>query len=391
MKINSLKKLKALSGKTVFLRVDFNVPLKDGKIKEDYRIKAGLETIEFLLSRGARLVIASHLGEPKGYEAASSLRPVAARLKTLLKRPVRFMGETVGSKVSAAAKELKKGEAIMLENLRFNEGEYKNDAKFAASLAALADIYVNDAFAVCHRDQTSVSAIKKYLPSYAGLLLEKELTALNKILKPKKPLVVIMGGAKIGTKAPLISKLYPAASHILIGGALANNFFKFQGLEIGRSLVDADSEKYIKKFFKGKKLMPKIILPQDLVVKSKDGQARVIASTAVRASDTILDVGPASISNFASYIKKANTLAWNGPLGKFEEASFKHGTLAIAMLFAARSSGLAYGVAGGGETVEALNLAQVAAYVDWVSTAGGAMLTYLGGGKMPGLKKIIQA
>lgn len=391
MKINSLKKLKVLSGKTVFLRVDFNVPLKDGKIREDYRIKAGLETIEFLLAQGARLVIASHLGEPKKYEAASSLKPVAARLQSLLKRPVKFMGETVGPKVAAAAKELKKGEMIMLENLRFNEGEYKNEAKFAASLAALADIYVNDAFAVCHRDQASVSAIKKYLPSYAGLLLEKELTALNKILKPKKPLVVIMGGAKIGTKAPLISKLYPAASHILIGGALANNFFKFQGLETGQSLVDSDSEQYIKKFFKGKKLMPKIILPSDLVVKTRTGQAKVVASSEVKASDMILDIGPATINDFAAYIKTAGTLAWNGPLGKFEEASFKHGTLAIAMLFAARSSGLAYGVVGGGETVEALNLAKVSEYIDWVSTAGGAMLVYLGGGKLPGLKKIVQA
>ncbi|MFA6194523.1 MAG: phosphoglycerate kinase [Patescibacteria group bacterium] len=391
MKINSLKKLKSISGKTVFLRVDFNVPLKDGKIKEDYRIKAGLETVEFLLSQGARLIIASHLGEPMGYEATSSLQPVARHLESLLKRPVRFMSEIVGPKISAAVKEMKTGEVIMLENLRFNEGEYKNDAKFAASLAALADIYVNDAFAVCHRDQASVSAIKKYLPSYAGLLLEKEITALHKILKPKKPLVVIMGGAKISTKAPLISKLYPAASHILIGGALANNFFKFQGLEIGRSLIDADSEQYVKKFFKGKKLSAKIILPQDVIVKTKDGQAKVVAPAAVKASDMILDIGPATINDFAAYIKKANTLVWNGPLGKFEEASFKHGTLAVALLFASRSSGLAYGVAGGGETVEALNLAKVSEYVDWVSTAGGAMLAYLGGGKLPGLKKIVSA
>ncbi len=391
MKINSLKKIKNLKGKTVFLRVDFNVPLKDGVIKEDYRIRSGLETINFLLAKGARLVIASHLGEPKGREAVFSLKPVAARLKTLLKRPVKFLSEAVSPKTTAAVKTLKPGEMVMLENLRFNAGEYKNDDKFAASLAVLADIYVNDAFAVCHRDQASIAAIKKYLPSYAGLLLEKEILALNKILKPTKPLVVIMGGAKIKTKAPLISKLYPAASQILIGGALANNFFKFQGLEIGKSMIDEDSAPDIKKFFKSKKLVPKIILPRDVVVKTKDGRAQVVAPSAVKASDTILDIGPASISDFAAYIKKANTLVWNGPLGKFEEASFKHGTLAIAYLIAARSSGLAYGVVGGGETVAALNLTKMSGYVDWVSTAGGAMLTYLGGGKLPGLSKIVRA
>ena len=391
MKINSLKKIKNLKGKTVFLRVDFNVPLKDGVIKEDYRIRSGLETINFLLAKGARLVIASHLGEPKGREAVFSLKPVAARLKTLLKRPVKFLSEAVSPKTTAAVKALKPGEMVMLENLRFNAGEYKNDDKFAASLAVLADIYVNDAFAVCHRDQASIAAIKKYLPSYAGLLLEKEILALNKILKPTKPLVVIMGGAKIKTKAPLISKLYPAASQILIGGALANNFFKFQGLEIGKSMIDEDSAPDIKKFFKSKKLVPKIILPRDVVVKTKDGRAQVVAPSAVKASDTILDIGPASISDFAAYIKKANTLVWNGPLGKFEEASFKHGTLAIAYLIAARSSGLAYGVVGGGETVAALNLTKMSEYVDWVSTAGGAMLTYLGGGKLPGLSKIVRA
>ena len=391
MKINSLSSLKKLSGKTVFLRVDFNVPIEKGRIKDDYRIKAGLETISFLLDKGARLIIASHLGEPEGYEASASLKPVAARLKALSKRPVKFVPESIGPKAAAAAGALMDGEAILLENLRFNPGEYENDKKFAAALADMADIYVNDAFAVCHRNQASVSAIKDYLPSYAGLLLEKEVAALNRVLKPKKPLVVIMGGAKIKTKAPLISKLHPAASQILVGGALANNFFKFQGLQVGKSLVDSDGDKYIKGFFKGKKLSSKIILPQDVVIKTRDGRAKVASPSEVRASDTILDIGPASIASFAAYIKKANTLAWNGPLGRFEEDSFKHGTLSIAGLLASRSSGLAYGVVGGGETVEALNLTKMAGYVDWVSTAGGAMLAYLGGEKLPGLKKIVKA
>ncbi len=390
MRIRSLRQLKSLKGKTVFLRVDFNVPLAGTKIGDDYKIKAGLETIKFLQSRGARIIVASHLGEPAGrYEAAYSLRPVALRLKKLLKQPVKFLSPALGAKTAAAVNKLRPGGIIMLDNLRFYQGEYDNDPDFAKDLAALADIYVNDAFAVSHRAQASVSAIKKYRPSYAGLLLESEVRALYNILKPKKPLVVVMGGAKIKTKAPLIAKLYPAAAQILIGGGLANNFFKFQGWEIGRSLLDKDSISDIKKFFSGRKLAKKIILPQDVVVKKSGGAARVVSPLAVQKTDTILDIGPATISAYAAYIKKAQTLVWNGPLGKFEEKSFRHGTLAIASLIAARSSGRAYGVVGGGETVAALELTKMSEYVDWVSTAGGAMLSYLGGAKMPGLSLIV--
>ncbi|MFA5109014.1 MAG: phosphoglycerate kinase [Patescibacteria group bacterium] len=390
MKISSIRKFKKLDQQTVFLRVDFNVPLAAGKIKEDYKIRAGLASLEFLLARGARLLVATHLGEPSGRQPALSTKPLAARLKTLLKRPVKFSPEAIGPKVLAAAKKIKPGEVLMLENLRFYPGEYANDAVFAKALAAPADIYVNDAFAVCHRAQASVSAIKKYLPSYAGLLLEQEIGALNKVLKPRKPLVVIMGGAKVATKAPLISKLYPAASQILIGGALANNFFSFQKWETGKSLVDKGSAASIAKFYKGKKLVPKIILPPDVVVKTAGGEARVKAPAAVKSTEKILDIGPKTISLYADYIKKAQTLVWNGPFGKFEENSFKHGTLAIARLIASRSSGRAYGVVGGGETVEALKLTKMAEYVDWISTAGGAMLSYLGGDKLPGLKGIIK-
>ncbi len=391
MKIASLKKIKSLKNKIVFLRVDFNVALAGSKIKDDYKIKAGSETINFLLAAGASLVIATHLGEPKGKpEAAYSVKPIALHLKKLLGKPVKFLPETVGAKVDKAVAALKPGEIIMLENLRFNPGELNNNSKFAQELARLADIYVNDAFAVSHRDQASVSAIKKYLPSYAGLLLEKEVTALNKILKPKKPLVVIMGGAKISTKAPLISKLKGTASQILVGGALANNFFKYQKLEIGKSLFDADSQVYIKKFYTGKKLTAKIFLPIDVVVKTKRGEAAVRLPEAIKKDDIILDIGPETIRLYAGIIKNAQTLVWNGPMGKFEEASYKQGTLSIARLVASRAGGRAYGLVGGGETIAALELTKMAEYVDWVSTAGGAMLTYLGGGKMPGLSKIVR-
>ncbi|MFA5130970.1 MAG: phosphoglycerate kinase [Patescibacteria group bacterium] len=390
MKIATLKKIKSLKNKKVFLRVDFNVALSGGKISEDYKIKAGLETINFLLGKGASLIIATHLGEPKGKpEAAYSVKQVALHLKKLLKKPVKFLPETIGPKVEKAARALGAGEIIMLENLRFNPGELNDDPKFAKELAALADIYVNDAFAVSHRAQASVSAIKKYLPAYAGLLLEKEIMAVSKVLSPEKPLVVIMGGAKISTKAPLISKLQGRAGHILIGGALANNFIKYQKLEIGRSLFDADSVSYVEKFYKGKKILPKIVLPIDLVVKTKLGEPTLRQIEAVKKDDIILDIGPKTISLFAQYISAAQTIVWNGPMGKFEEVSYKQGTLSVARLVASRAGGRAYGLVGGGETIEALKLTKMAEYVDWISTAGGAMLTYLGGGKMPGLSKIV--
>jgi len=390
MKIKSLINLKILFEKAIFLRVDFNVPLKNGRIVEDHKIRAGLETINFLLKNKCRIIIATHLGDPGGRMITEySTKPVASRLKKLLGRPVKFISQVSGPQVDRAIKKMKPGEIIFLENLRFESGELNNDSKFAQELASLADIYVNDALAVSHRQQASVSAIKDYLPAYAGLLLQKELLAFQKTLKPRKPLVIILGGAKISTKAPLISKFYGIASQIILGGALANNFFKFQKLEIGQSLYDQNSAKDIRQFFSRNKLKPKIILPVDIIVKTRSGQAVVRQPKEIKKTDCILDIGPESISHFSSLIKKAQTIVWNGPMGKFEEASFKYGTLAVARLVASRSTGPAYGLVGGGETVAALELSQMAEYVDWISTAGGAMLTYLGGGFMPGLTKIV--
>jgi phosphoglycerate kinase len=390
MKINSIGRLKKIAKQKFLLRVDFNVPLEKGKIKDDYKIVSGLETIKHLLSKGGKLIIITHLGEPGGKPvAALSAAPLAARLAKILEVKVKFIPAIVGPKVERAISQMNAGEIVFLENVRFNPGELKNDKIFAKQLAALADVYVNDAFAVSHRAQTSVDAIKNYLPAYAGLLLEQELQALNKIVKPKKPLVVMMGGAKIATKSALIAKLYPSASQILLGGGLANNFFKFKKLEIGKSLYDADSLPVIKKLMAGKAGNKKIILPVDVVVKSKNGKIFSKKTNAVLKTDNILDIGPETISLFAKYIKEANTIIWNGPMGKFEDPHFKNGTISLAMTIAARSKGRAYGVTGGGETVEALKMSGMMEYVDWVSTAGGAMLSYLGGAKMPGLKKIV--
>ncbi len=390
MEIKTIKKIKNLKGKTIFLRVDFNVSLDKGKIKDDYRIKAALKTINFLADKGARIILASHLGDPKGKVLKEySLYPVALRLRRLLKRPLKFPGELNGLKVKKALLKLLPGEILLLENLRFDKRELEDDKEFARELASLADIYVNEAFSVSHRQQASVSAIKNYLPAYAGLLLEEEIKALNKIKEPKKPLVVIMGGAKIKTKAPLIKKLEKKATKVLLGGALANNFWKYQKMEIGSSLYDADSLDEVENFFTNGKIKTKIVLPIDVVVLNTKKQLRLCRPQEVKKDEAIFDIGPETISLYAKYIKDAQTLVWNGPLGKFEDNHFKQGTLSIARLVAARSQGKAYGLVGGGETVAALNLSKMGEYVDFISTAGGAMLSYLGGEKMPGLEKII--
>lgn len=387
----SLSKIKNLSAQTVLLRADFNVPILRGKITDDYRIKAGLESIEFLLKAGAKVIVISHLGDPAGRRLLKySLRPVAARLKSLLGRPLVFVPDIVGPKAKAAVARLKNGQVLMLENLRFHQGEYQNDSQFASELASLADIYVNDAFAVNHRAQASLSAIKKYLPSYAGLLLSREVEALDKVLKPKKPLILILGGFKVSTKAPLIKRLHAKSDHILIGGALANNFLKVLGYKTGKSIIDQTSLPDIKQMLDNKSLRRKLVLPLDLVVKNGAGKVRVSLPENIKSDEEILDIGPATIAVFSLHIKEAKTLLWNGPMGKFEDRRFKHGTLAVGSLFAARSSGIAYGVAGGGETIAALAITKMSEYVDWVSTAGGAMLAYIGGAKMPGLEGIVK-
>jgi phosphoglycerate kinase len=387
MKLDSIEKIKGLKNKKVLVRVDFNVPMEEGKIKEDYRIKAALPTLNYLLGAGAKVILMAHLGDPGAKVVPElSLKPVARRLSQIIKRPVNFVPETFGYKADEAILKMDSGDIVFLENLRFNEGEAKDDLKFAKRLAAYGDVYVNEAFSVCHRKQASISAIKKVLPTYYGLQSVNEVKNLDKILKPTKPLIVIMGGAKISTKAPIISKMYDLADKILLGGGLANNFFKHLRLEIGKSLVDTDSEVYVKKFFKNQKMANKIVLPIDVVVCGKNKRPKIKTLDEVNKSDTIFDIGPETIAVFSKYIKTAQTIVWNGPLGKFEEASYKHGTLAIATAVAARSTGKAYGLIGGGETVEALKQTKMEDYVDFVSTAGGAMLAYLGGDKMPGLK-----
>lgn len=376
------KNVKKIKAKKVFLRVDFNVPVDNGRIKDDTKIISALPTIRFLLRYKTSIIIATHLGRPKkNKDKKYSTEVLAKKLNKLLGgNKVKFANGLNEKKVQEKAQKLKQGKILFLENLRFSKKEEKNDKKFAKSLAQMADVYVNDAFSVCHRKHASVSAISKIIPSFKGLLLSSEIANLDKIKHPKRPLVVLIGGAKIKTKINLIKNFESKALKILIGGALANNFFKAEGLEIGKSLFDKESVK-IAKTLKSKK----IVLPSDVIVKNKYGKPELKNTYDVLKADQILDIGPMAIKEFSEYIKKANTLVWNGPLGMFEEKDYKHGTLSLVSAFVSRSKGRAFGVIGGGETIEVLKMAKAQGDVDWVSTGGGAMLAYLGGEEMPGL------
>jgi len=407
MLIQSIKKIKRLAGQVVFLRLDLNVPIKKGKILEDFKIRQSLADINYLLERDARVIVATHLGSPKGKLVKDlSTKPIANLLSKLIKKPIKFLDLTKASAFPAGRKviaNLKSGQVVFLENLRFNQGEQSDDSQWAKNLASLADIYINDAFAVSHRADASVSAIKKFLPSFAGLLLEQEIVNLNRVLHPKKPLVVLIGGAKIETKTTLIKHLFNSASQILVGGALANSFFVAEGYEVGKSMTDAESIKVAKGLLGKNRALPfrrpKIILPVDVVTSTKlnkdhslgnHNTIRIKKSEAVGEREYICDIGPETIGLFARYIKKAQTIVWNGPMGLFEIPNFRHGTVIMARLIASRASGHAYGVIGGGETIEALNSSKMAEYMDWVSTGGGAMLSYLGGEKLPGLQGLIK-
>ncbi len=387
--IKSIKNYKKLENKKVLVRVDFNVPIYKGEVRDDFKIIEHLSLIKYLVAKKCRVILVSHLGRPEAGKIDSkySLKPVALRLGEILKKEIKFVSDCVGFKAETAVAKLKPGEILMLENIRFEKGEKKNSKILAKKLAKMADVYVNEAFAVSHRKEASVSAIKNYIPSFAGFLLEKEILNLNKI-KKAKDLIVIIGGAKLKTKIALINKFEKKAKKILIGGALANNFFASSGYEIGRSLADKESIKIAGRLIKCSK---NILLPIDVVVSNKGskwkGQAKKLHD--IGPKDYIFDIGPETIKLYAGYIKNAKNIIWNGPMGMFEDNNFKHGTLSIARLVATRSSGRAYGVVGGGETVEALRMTKMMRHVDWISTGGGAMLTYLSDSKMSGLEGLI--
>lgn len=393
MKLKSIKSVKDLRGKHILLRVDFNVPLHHGRIDKegDQRLRAVLPTLKYLLAQGAAVILISHLGRPGKWDKKFSLNPIAHHLEKLLKKSVLFFGDKVGSPALAKkVKGLGGGEVALLENIRFYPGEESDDKGFSKKLASLGQIYVNDAFAVSHRAHASVSSITKFLPSYAGELLTAEVENLGKLLrKPARPFVVLLGGAKISTKIGLIKHLTKIADKILIGGALANNFLASRDAELGASFYEKD---YIGE---ARNLLtnPKIMLPVDFLtsesVKKPVNVRREHFPVALHRKETIVDMGPHTIGEFAEVLKQAKTIVWNGPLGITEVPEFSHGSLALARIIAARSSGRVYGVVGGGDTIPVLERTGHAPFVDWVSTGGGAMLEFLEGKVLPGIAPLV--
>ena len=381
----------AWAGKKALVRCDFNVPLNDDlSISDDTRIVAALPTITYLMEQGAAVILCSHLGRPKGKVVESMrLTPVAQRLSELLGVDVKMADDCIGAEVEAAAAALGAGEVLLLENLRFYPEEEKNDAAFAERLAKLADIFVNDAFGTAHRAHASTAGVADYIPAVAGMLIEKELAFLGQAVSdPERPFVAILGGAKVSDKIKVIDNLLTKADKLLIGGGMANTFFKAQGLEMGDSLVEADSLDVAAELMA--KGGDKLVLPVDMVLAdafAEDAATKVVPVGDVAAGWRILDIGPETIKLFAEQVGQAKTVVWNGPMGVFEMAPFAEGTFGVARALAASS---ATSIVGGGDSAAAIAQAGLTDQIDHVSTGGGASLEFLEGAELPGIAVIAE-
>ncbi|HKJ61628.1 MAG TPA: phosphoglycerate kinase [Hyphomicrobiales bacterium] len=382
-----------LDGKRVLVRADLNVPLADGKVSDATRIERFLPTVKRLAESGAKVIILSHLGRPKGQKNPEfTLRPVAEKIAELMpERPVRFVEDCIGDQVKQAVDAMKPGDIVLLENLRFYKGEEENDPDFVAALAALGDIFVNDAFSVSHRAHASVYGLARRLPAYAGPQMMDELRAFEVVLElPKRPVAAIVGGAKVSTKIPVLTNLVSKVDILIIGGGMANTFLHAQGRQVGKSLCEPDFADTVGEIMsRAVETGCRIVLQTDAVVAAAfepNAPSSVYAVTNVPEDGMILDIGPKSVEDFGERLKGARTLLWNGPVGAFEIPPFGEGTFALAKLAAelTKKGGLV-SVAGGGDTVAALNLAGVTDDFTYVSTAGGAFLELLEGRELPGV------
>lgn len=375
-----------VAGKRVLVRADFNVPLNEaGEITDDTRIRAALPTIEYLRNQGAMVILCSHLGRPKGKVVeAMRLTPVAKRLSELLQAPVTKTENCIGSEVERVAAAMKPGDVVLLENLRFHAEETENDPGFAKQLAALADVYVNDAFGTAHRAHASTEGVAHYLPAVAGFLMERELAFLGKALaEPTPPFVAILGGAKVSDKIGVIENLLPKVDYLVVGGGMANTFLKAQGHEVGESLVENDKLDLAKDLLK--RAGGKLVLPVDVVVAdafAADAKHNTVAIDKVPDNWRILDIGPKSVERFQKMLQTAKTVVWNGPMGVFEFPSFAAGTVAIAKALAGTT---ATTIIGGGDSAAAVKQAGLTESMTHISTGGGASLEFLEGKVLPGV------
>jgi phosphoglycerate kinase len=390
-----LKTIRSLDikGEKTLVRVDFNVPLDDeGKVADDSRIKATLPTIKHLLERDARLILMSHLGRPKGKVVEKMrLNDVASRLGELLGKEVKKVDDCIGPEVSRAAEELKEGEVLLLENLRFHPEEEKNETGFAKSLAALAEVYINDAFGTAHRAHASTVGVADYLPAYAGLLMEKEIKSLGSILfEPDHPFAAVLGGAKVADKIGVLNNLLNKVDAILLGGGMANTFLKAEGAKLGDSLVDEDHLEFAKEFLvMAKERGVRVELPQDLVITltGNNEQVKVAESANVPAGWSALDIGPRAADHYAQLIKGAKTVFWNGPMGVFEKEQFAHGSEMVARALCEPEL---VSVVGGGDSLAVLKKYGLAEQVTHASTGGGASLEFLEGKELPGVAVLMR-
>jgi phosphoglycerate kinase len=371
-----------VNGKKVIVRFGYDVPIKDGKVQDDTRIKESLPTINYLLGKKAKIIIISHQGRPDGKAVEElKLKPVAARLSELIGKQVKTASDCIGEDAISAANSLKEGEILVLENLRFHKEEEANDDAFSKQLASLGDIYVNESFPVCHRKHASIVGITKFIPSYCGFLLQKEIEMLGKLIEsPEKPFIAVLGGAKVSDKIGVIESLSKKADLILIGGAMQFTFLKGQGLETGTSLVEPEKVEDAKKMLEN----GKIVLPVDAVIaESKDSKVvETVPISKMPAGKRGLDIGAKTVNLFSDKLKGARTIVWNGPLGMFEIEAFSKGTTAIAKAIA---SSKATTIAGGGDTIAAIEKAGVKGKFTFISTGGGAMLEFLEGKELPGI------